>query len=128
MTYHLRALPSENGSTIFTILNMHINSFIVKDQEGRTVKYPCDSRGLYVREVLPPVDCHVSYVLTTSVEGYTDREVGRAARARKLYHDLSAENNRNVKVWLRSNQCKNVPVTVENIDLAEKFTKPMLPL
>ena len=56
-------------------------SFIVKDQEGRTVKYPCDSRGLYVRETLIPVDCHVSYVLATSVEGYTDREVGRAARA-----------------------------------------------
>ena len=76
------------------------NAFIIKDQQNRVARYPVDERGLYVREILPPVDCYVSYVLATSIEGYTPREVERAARARKLYHNLSAENIRNVKVWI----------------------------
>ena len=63
----------------------------------------------------------MSYVLATSIEGYTPREIERAARDRKLYHDLSAENIRNVKVWLRSNQCKNVPILVDDVNLAEKI-------
>ena len=85
------------------------------------VRYPVDERGLYIRESLPPVDCYVSYVLATTIEGYTPREVERVARARKLYHDLSAENIRNVKVWLRSNQENNVPASVDDVNLAETF-------
>ena len=99
------------------------NCFIVTDLVGRVTRYPCDERGLYVREHLPPVDCRVSYVNATSVEGYTQCEVERASRAQKLYHDLSAENIRNIKVWLRSNQAKNVPVSVEDVNLAEKIFK-----
>ena len=69
------------------------------------------------------VDCHVSYVAATTVEGYTQREVECAARARKLYHYLSAKNIQNVKVWLRYNQCKNVPILVEDVNLTEKIYK-----
>ena len=47
----------------------------------------------------------------------------RAVRARKLYHDLCEENERNVKFWLRSNQAKNVPVSTEHINLAEEMFK-----
>ena len=50
-----------------------------------------DERRFYIRESLPTVDCYVAYVLATSIEAYTPREVKRAVRARKLYHDLSAE-------------------------------------
>ena len=66
---------------------------------------------------------HVCYVASMTVEGYTQREVEQAVRARKLYHDLSAENVRNVKVWLRSNQCKNVPISVDDVNLAENIYK-----
>ena len=97
------------------------NAFVIRDHQDRVARYPVDERGLYVREMLPPVDCYVSYVHATSIEGYTPREVERAARARKLYHDLSAENIRNVKVWLRSNQAKNVPISVDDVNLAEKI-------
>ena len=43
------------------------NAFLIEDQEGYIHKYPVDERGLYVREVLPLVDCYVGYVLATSV-------------------------------------------------------------
>ena len=82
-----------------------------------------DERGLYIRESLPPIDYYVAYVLATSIEGYTPREVERAARERKLYHDLSSENIQHVKVWLRSNQAKNVPIYVDDVNLAEQIYK-----
>ena len=69
------------------------NTFIVTDRATRvTTRYPCDERGLYVREHQPPLECHVAYINATSIEGFTQREVERAGRARKLYHDLGAEN------------------------------------
>ena len=40
-----------------------------------------------------------------------------------MYHDLSVENMRNVKLWLRSNQAKNLPVLVDDVNLAEKIYK-----
>ena len=58
------------------------NAFVIKDRQKRVTRYLVDERGIYVREALPPVDCHVSYFLATSVEGYTPREVEREARAR----------------------------------------------
>ena len=66
------------------------NYFIVTDLVGRVTRYPCDERRLYVLVHLPPVNCHVSFVNATTVEGYTQREVERESRAWKLYHDLSA--------------------------------------
>ena len=99
------------------------NALLIEEQQGRVIKNPCNERGLYVRERLPLVDCHVCYVAATMVEGYTQCEVERAARARKLYHNLYVENVRNVKVWLRFNQCKNVPILVKDVNLAEKIYK-----
>lgn len=100
------------------------NCFYVTDLSGRTTRYPCDERGLYVKEVQAPIDCCVyGQCHVTTVEGFTQRGVERSARARKLYHDLSAENVGNLKVWIRSNLAKNVPVLVEDIDLAERIFK-----
>ena len=59
----------------------------------------------------------------TTIEGYTPREVERASRARKLYHDLSAESISNIKVWLRSNQANNVPISIDDVNLAGKIFK-----
>ena len=88
------------------------NCFTVTDiHHGRVTRYPCDERGLYVRAK------NISHA--TTVEGFTQREVDRAVRARKLYHDLCAKNVSNVKMWIRSNQEKNVPVSVEDLNLVE---------
>ena len=99
------------------------NSFVMDDLVGWVIRYLCDERGLYVRKHLPPVNCHVLSVSATSIEGYTQCKIERVGRARKLNHDLSAEKIGNVKVWLRSNQAKNVPVSVEDVNLAEKVFK-----
>ena len=69
---------------------------------------------------------HVCCVSAATVKGYTQHEVecaAHAASARKLYQDLSTENVRNIKVWLRSDQSKNVNILVEDVKLAEKIYK-----
>ena len=97
------------------------NEFLIKDHQGRVVRYPVDKRGLYIQQKLPPVDCHVFYVFDTTIECYTPCKVEGAARARKLYYDLSAENIINVKIWLRSNQAKNLPISVDDVNFAERL-------
>ena len=69
------------------------------------------------------VDSHFYLVMASRIERYTLREVERFVRVRKLYHDLSAKNVRNVNVWLRSNQRKNVPISVEDINISEGIYK-----
>ena len=64
----------------------------------------------------------------TSVEGFTDREVQRATTARKFLHDLSAASVEDVKFFIRSNQARNVPISTEDIQLAEKVFGTNVPL
>ena len=96
------------------------NTFFVIDKKNKAIRFPCDVRGLYAQSSDPPVDC-CEYNLNTSVEGYTKREVERAIAARKFYHDLNAENLVNMKAMIRMNQIKNVPVSTEDFDLANKI-------
>ena len=51
------------------------------------------------------------------IKGYTPRQVARAKRAKKLYHDLHAETIPNLKNWVRSNMGRNVPFSHEDINL-----------
>ena len=78
--------------------------------------------GLYIREGkgdgTHPTDCCIG---ATEVEGWTQREGGRAKAARKFYHDLNSENSENMKVFIRSNLAKNVPTTMEDLNLAKKI-------
>ena len=53
------------------------------------------------------------------MEGYTQREVERAIRARRLYHALTAPDLRELKSFLRQNIMRNCPVTTEDVALAE---------
>ena len=55
------------------------------------------------------------------VEGYTRREVERAARARRMYHSLTAPDIAELKKFIRQNIMQNFPVTTEDIILAEKI-------
>ena len=54
------------------------------------------------------------------MEGFTRRQIERAQRARKFYHDLNSENVENVKFFIRSNQAKNVEISHEDMNLAEQ--------
>ena len=52
------------------------------------------------------------------IEGYTQREILRAKRARRLYHILTAPDMADLKVFLRQNIMRNCPVEVDDVNLA----------
>ena len=56
--------------------------------------------------------------------GYTQRQFERARTARKLYHNVGTPTVENFKALLRSNVIQNCPVTVEDVNIAEKIFGP----
>jgi len=113
------------------------NAFIVETDNGK-VKFKANEEGLYVCR--PTEDFYekvaeskkkskiagVSQLATVEMnkEGFTDRQIKRAERARELYHCVGAPTWRNFKYMLRQNLLKNCPVTVEDINIAEKIFGP----
>ena len=59
------------------------------------------------------------------VKGYNRREVERAARARRMYHSLTAPDIAELKKFIRQNIMKNCPVTTEDVVLAKKSLAEM---
>ena len=59
------------------------------------------------------------------MEEFTPREVERAKRAKKLYYDLDAPSIDDLKVSLRSNQARNVPISVKDVKLLQKWRETM---
>ena len=57
-------------------------------------------------------------------QGYTERELQRAKKARQLYHAVGTPTTRNFKFILRQNLIRNCPVTVEDVNIAEKIYGP----
>ena len=101
----------------------------------KPIKFRVNLQGLYVFEF---PKSYVDYVENkntnntgvclhtnaTQVEGYTNRQVVRADRARKLYHMLGAPTIANLKAVLRQNLLRNCPVTTEDVNLAEEIFGP----
>jgi hypothetical protein len=52
---------------------------------------------------------------------YTDREVTRAKKARMLLHTPGCPTIQDLKAIIRMNTIANCPVTINDIDLAEKI-------
>ena len=59
--------------------------------------------------------------VTNNHKGYMLRQFKRAKEARKLYHIVDAPAVENFKLLLRMNIIKNCPVTVEDINIADKI-------
>ena len=122
------------------------NAFYVTDSSKRTVRFPCNEQGLYVNEhgrtfkSTSKECCCYQVVMSNEIEGFTPRQVARAVRAKKLYHDLHAETADKLKAWIRSNVARNVPVSSEDVNemklifgkdratLKGKSTKPHPPV
>ena len=66
------------------------------------------------------------FVTTTedNSQPYTHRQIERAKEARKLYHIIGTPTVQNFKAIIKSNQIKNCPITLEDIDIASKIFVP----
>ena len=91
------------------------NAFLATSPNGEQIKFLCNDRGLYVLEQV------------NQIKGFTQREVQRAKRAKKLYYDLDAPTMDELKFWVQSNQGKNVPVSSDDIKLLERMERKDVP-
>jgi hypothetical protein len=68
-----------------------------------------------------------SFLIETVQEnkkGYTQRQFEDAKQARKLYHIIGCPTTENFKAILRQNIIRNCPVTVEDVNIAERIFGP----
>ena len=90
----------EKGFTVFMDTALD-NAFYVTDSQRRTIRFPCNEEGLYTNETgrtFKSLDKNGAIVMMNMIKGFTPRQVARAIRAKKLYHDLHAETADNLKV------------------------------
>jgi hypothetical protein len=119
------------------------DTFSVHTEDG-VVKFTRSDEGLYVykptsdflKEVAgtkgmqPPANFQaqeVSMMVSTVKEnlmGYTKRQIEDAKRARRLYHIVGCPTVENFKHILRQNIIKNCPVTIDDVNIAEKSYGP----
>jgi Reverse transcriptase (RNA-dependent DNA polymerase) len=55
---------------------------------------------------------------------FTDRQVQRAKLARNIYHAIGTPSLKDFKLIITSNMIKNIPITIEDINIAEKIFGP----
>ena len=111
--------------------SMKEDAFLVY-KENEIIRFECSPEGLYQYEVSKGYksdlkDSGTSYLVSTVTEnrkGYTLRQFERAKQARKLYHIVGTPTIENFKSLIRMNIIKNCPVTVEDINIAEKIFGP----
>ena len=106
------------------IFNIHHN--------GKMIKFPKTEEGLYCYQISEDTRTRIKKgktekkimlveTIKENMEGFSNKEITRAKRARKLYHSLGAPSITNFKYLIKSNQIKNCPVTVKDIDNAERI-------
>ena len=114
------------------------DAFIVRTKDGIR-KFTRTPEGLYAfkpskeyiadvakaKNMEPPVE--MNNMISTVKEnrkGYTQRQFDAAKRARKLYHSLGCPTTENFKAIIRMKVIKNCPVTVDDINIAERIFGP----
>ena len=82
------------------------------------------SFGIDIDENVNVQECHVIESVKENLAGFTDREISQARRARALYYMAGAPTIENFKHLLWANMIQDCPVTVKDVDLAEKIFGP----
>ena len=97
--------PIKKGFSVFMISEKD-NAFYVTDSQKCMVRFPCNEKGLYINnqgrtfKSTAKECCCYQVVMNNKIEGFTSRQVARAIKAKKLYHDLHAETAKILKAWI----------------------------
>jgi len=122
------------------------DAFLVYTQDG-IIKFESTPEGLYRYKVsknylknlhkkknnenneTSKTDYTTSNMVATLEEnmtGFTDRQVQQAKLARKIYHNIGTPTIKNFKLLIKTNSIKNCPITIDDINNAEKIFGPSL--
>lgn len=101
------------------------DAFLAHTKSG-IVRFFGNEMGLYTHKPKKSKKRSSSYLQTLedTKQGFTQRQIKRAEKARKIYHVVGAPTMDSLKKLLRQNLIKNCPVTVDDVNLAEKIFGP----
>ena len=101
------------------------NSFIVH-LETKPIKFLQSNNGLYYYK--PDYKTKNTSLVNHSIESvqenkllFTNRQVERAKQARNIYHALGTPSLQDFKSIITSNQIRNLPITLDDSKIAERF-------
>ena len=69
-------------------------------------------------------ECHIIDSVKENMQGYTQREIQNAKKAREFYTMCMKLTVQNLKHLVNSNFIKNCPITINNINIAENVNGP----
>ena len=97
--------------------------FVMKNKENGNVNiFKKDNTGLFTTPM--EKDINLLNTVDENKKYYTKRQVDRAEVARKLYQVIGYPSVRDYKHIIQTNQIKNCPVTIEDINISEKIFGP----
>jgi len=98
---------------------MNDNALVALTPQGPT-HFVCGPGNLYYKNPNHKKAILVE-TLHENMKFYTPRQVGRARQAKKLLHTLACPTVQDLKSIIRMNSIKNCPVTIDDINLADKI-------
>jgi hypothetical protein len=120
-------------SEVEDAFNVHTDNRVIKFEQTTEGLYAYTPTEKYMKTVAeaknmkPPARKGTSFLVATVEEnrkGFTQRQFDDAKRARRLYHIVGCPTVENFKHILRQNIIKNCPVTVEDVNNAERIFGP----
>jgi hypothetical protein len=105
--------------------------------DEKIIEFKCNKDGLYeynvsndyLENVKDKNMNEISHIIETVKEnraGFSERQYLRAKTARELYHNVGSPTVENFKALLKMNVIKNCPVTIDDVNNAEKIFGPAL--
>jgi hypothetical protein len=119
-------------SDIENAFNVHTNDGIVKFKKNEDGLYVYRPSPQYLKNIAnstrggdSDIETNLlAHTISENREGYTQRQFDNAKQARKLYHIIGCPSIENFKAILRQNIIKNCPVTIEDVNIAERIFGP----
>ena len=95
--------------------------FIVKGKNGSQLEFKASDFDLYYYDL--NIDPNFSFLQTVAENKfpYSSRQFHRAKLAREVYHSIGNPSMDDFKRIVRTNGLRNCPVTMEDINIAEKI-------
>ena len=120
---NILSLTRVENTDKFEITYKQKKGFFVKNLEtGNVIAFGKDESGLHVA----PLDKELSLLNTVEQmkSVYTKRQVDRAEKAKELYAVIGYPSLKDFKHIIQTNQIKNCPVTIEDVNIWTKIYGP----
>ena len=97
---------------------------MTNNKTGQVTVFKKDQAGLHTAPLLPEAKVSLLNTVEENKSLYTKGQIQRADAARKLYRVIGHPSIRDYKNIIQTNQIKNCPITIEDINICEQIYGP----